>query len=77
MIRPRDSVYGVSAAVPPGEWNTLRLAAESQLFSIYLNDEKLFEVDDQTFLAPGRVGLWTKADSITYFDDLVAFSLER
>jgi hypothetical protein len=35
-----------------------------------MNGEKLFEVDDSTFTQAGKVGLWTKADSVTYFDDL-------
>jgi hypothetical protein len=36
----------------------------------YLNGQKLFEVEDGTFTAGGKVGVWTKADSVTYFDDL-------
>jgi len=31
--------------------------------------ELVFEAEDSTFTQPGKVGLWTKADSITYFDD--------
>ena len=34
------------------------------------NGTKLYEVDDGTFSKPGKVGVWTKADSITQFDDL-------
>jgi hypothetical protein len=40
------------------------------VFETYLDGEKLFEVDDASFAGPGRVGVWTKADSVTYFDDL-------
>ena len=76
-VKGRGSAYGVNATVPSGRWNSLRMVAEGELFSIYLNDEKLFEVEDETFSTPGRVGLWTKADSVSYFDDLIAFSLER
>ncbi len=76
-VKGRGSAYGVKATVPSGRWNTLRMVARGELFSIYLNDEKLFEVEDATFSIPGRVGLWTKADSVSYFDDLVAFSLDR
>ena len=47
------------------------------LFQIYLNDQQLFEVEDATFLKPGKVGLWTKADSVTYFDDFTALRLDR
>jgi hypothetical protein len=55
----------------------LRVVADGGLFEIYSNDRKLFEVEDETFPESGRVGLWTKADSVTYFDDLIAFSLQR
>ena len=37
---------------------------------VYFNGTKLYEVDDATFSKPGKVGVWTKADSITQFDDL-------
>jgi hypothetical protein len=37
---------------------------------VFLNGEKLIDVEDATFTAAGRVGLWTKADSVTRFDDL-------
>jgi hypothetical protein len=38
---------------------------------VSLNGQGLYEVDDKTFTGPGKVGLWTKADSLTYFDDLM------
>jgi hypothetical protein len=41
------------------------------------NDRKLFEVENDTFTAAGKVGLWTKADSVTYFDDLKITSLDH
>lgn len=37
---------------------------------LIVNNEKLFEVEGQTFKEAGKIGLWTKADSVTYFDDL-------
>ena len=36
---------------------------------MFLNGKKLFEVEDKTFGGAGQVGLWTKADSVTLFDD--------
>jgi len=62
--------YGKKARVPSGAWSTLRVVAKGGAFETYLNGEKLFDVDDATFTAPGQVGVWTKADSVTYFDDL-------
>lgn len=62
--------YGKKARVPSGTWSTLRVVARGSAFETYLNGEKLFDVDDATFAGPGRVGVWTKADSVTHFDDL-------
>lgn len=61
--------YGVKHKVPSGEWNTLQVTAQGNLFTVTFNGKKLFDVEDATFPAAGKVGLWTKADSVTYFDD--------
>ncbi len=39
-------------------------------FTVSLNGNALYEVEDKTFPGAGRIGLWTKADSVTMFDDL-------
>ncbi|MBI3291570.1 MAG: DUF1080 domain-containing protein [Elusimicrobia bacterium] len=65
----RSSSYGVKTKVPSGRWNSLRVTVRGTLFVVYCNGEKLFEVEDSTFQEPGKIGLWTKADSVTYFDD--------
>jgi hypothetical protein len=44
--------------------------ARGSVFVVHFNDQVLFEVEDLTFTQPGKVGVWTKADSVTYFDDL-------
>ena len=62
--------YGMDAEVPLNEWSTLGLRMTGDRFTVSLNGNDLFEVEDQTFTEPGRVGLWTKADSVTAFDDL-------
>ena len=62
--------YGVDHEVPGREWNTLTVRFEGSLFTVSFNGEKLFDVEDNTFTEAGRVGLWTKADSVTLFDDL-------
>jgi len=40
--------------------------------TVLLNGQKLFEVEDKTLVEVGKIGLWTKADSVIYFDDLTA-----
>jgi hypothetical protein len=42
---------------------------KDSLFIVYFNGEQAFETEDQTFTKAGRTGLWTKADSVIYFDD--------
>lgn len=69
-IKGERRTYGKPAEVPTGRWSTLRVVATGPRFEVYFNGAKLYEVEDATFKAPGRVGVWTKADSITHFDDL-------
>ena len=61
--------YGVKHAVPKNKWSNLRIEFKDSQFTVYFDGEHMFEAADQTFSKPGRVGLWTKADSVTYFDD--------
>jgi hypothetical protein len=61
--------YGVKHPVPANEWSMLKVQFRGPLFSVYFNRRRLFEVQDSTFGQRGKVGLWTKADSVTYFDD--------
>ena len=56
--------------VSSGEWHALKLAVKGKHFQVFFDDKLLFEADDDTFKDAGKVGLWTKADSVTYFDDL-------
>jgi Domain of Unknown Function (DUF1080) len=61
--------YGVKTKVPGNAWNTLSVKVRGNVFEVSFNDQKLFEVEDQTFTEAGKVGLWTKADSVIHFDD--------
>ena len=65
----KGRTYGVKVQIPPGKWGVLRIVAKGKLFEVYSNGVKLFEVEDSTFPMAGKVGLWTKADSVTLFDD--------
>jgi hypothetical protein len=61
--------YGVKHDIPKGRWNTLRIVFKDSLFTVFFNGERLFGTEDRTFTKAGRTGLWTKADSVTYFDE--------
>lgn len=69
-VKGAGRTYGQSVKVPAGQWSTLRVVATGPLFAVWLNGKKLYDVEDATFSLPGRVGVWTKADSVTQFDDL-------
>src|SRR5688572_25426884 len=61
---------GANLDVTSGEWHTLKLGVKGNHFTVSLDGKVLFEADDATFADAGQVGVWTKADSVTYFDDL-------
>jgi len=61
--------HAVGGSVPSGKWSILRVSFMGPRFVVSLDSKPLFEVEDATFTGPGRVGVWTKADSITYFDE--------
>jgi hypothetical protein len=62
--------YGVDTKVPTGKWSQVRVEFRGALFAVHYNGDKLFEVEDRTFTSAGAVGVWTKADSVTRFDDV-------
>jgi hypothetical protein len=62
--------YGQKAPVPKEQWSTLRVIAKGNRFLVEINGQQLFAVEDNTFTEAGKVGLWTKADSVTSFDNL-------
>ena len=51
-------------------WQTLRVVARGNRFKIFFNEQPVIDISDETFQAGGKIGLWTKADALTYFDDL-------
>lgn len=69
-VKGEGRTYGKPAEVPAGQWSTLRVVATGGRFEVFFNAAKLYEVEDATFSGAGRVGVWTKADSVTHFDDL-------
>jgi hypothetical protein len=71
----RIEVKRVRVSVVPGVWHTLRADMRGDHIEVYFNDKKLIDVHDARFKAAGRVGVWTKADSYTLFDNLTATEL--
>jgi hypothetical protein len=75
--RGRHQITGARVKAPAlGQWHKLRITAEGDHVKGWLNDQLLIDHHDSRFTS-GRVGLWTKADSITAFDDLVVSPIDR
>ena len=55
--------------VTPNQWHTLRVDFQGSHFTVTFDGKKALEWDDQKFQDAGKVGVWTKADSVTLFDD--------
>lgn len=66
----RKQFAGKDVKVTSTQWHTLRLRAVGDRFAVYFDNALLFEATDRRITEPGRVALWTKADSVTEFVDL-------
>src|SRR6266852_1800431 len=66
----RSQFAGANLKVTSGEWHELRVEAVGNKLTCYYDGNKKIEATDDTFKDAGKVGLWTKADSVTSFDDL-------
>src|SRR5262245_39541256 len=55
--------------VASNQWHTLRVEFQGNHFTVTLDGKKAIDWDDETFKDAGKVGVWTKADSVTLFDD--------
>lgn len=53
-----------------GGWTTLRVTMKGDHIECYLDGRKYLDVRDSTFPGAGKIGLWSKADARTQFDDL-------
>jgi len=65
----RVSFKNVDTKVEPGVWHTLRVEFAGNQFTVLLDGKKVIEAADESFKTAGKVGVWTKADSVTLFDD--------
>ena len=66
----RSQFAGANLRITSGEWHELRVEAVGNRIICYYDGDKKIEATDGTFKDAGKVGLWTKADSVTSFDDL-------
>ena len=65
----RRTLKYVDAPVAANSWHSLRVEFAGARMSVTLNGRRYIELDDSHIAGPGAVGVWTKADSVTRFDD--------
>jgi len=66
----RSQIASWSGRVTSGVWHELAITAQGDRFEVWWEGRKVLEKRDTTFAQAGKVGVWTKADSVTQFDDL-------
>jgi YVTN family beta-propeller protein len=66
----REQIATYAAKVTAGAWHELRAVAVGDRLEVHWDGTKVIEMRDKTFPDAGSVGVWTKADSVTEFDDL-------
>jgi hypothetical protein len=71
----RIQFAGANFKVTSQEWHEIKVEARGDEFKCYYDGQLKFSAKDTTFQEGGKVGLWTKADSVIYFDDLTVQEL--
>jgi hypothetical protein len=72
----REQLASANAKVAANQWHTLALKAEGDRFTVSFDGKALLSAQDKTFPDDGKVALWTKADSVTYFDTILITPLK-
>ncbi len=65
----RRQLQSANLEIPSNKWHTMKIENVGNHIKCWLNGKLLLDVKDDTF-KEGKVGLWTKADAVTYFDDV-------
>jgi hypothetical protein len=66
----REQLKSWSGKVKAGVWHDYKVEAKGDHFVVTFDGKQVLDFTDKTFTQAGKVGVWTKADSVTYFDDL-------
>lgn len=71
VLEGKRTQLGTAAVEAPAQkWHTIRIVQAGNRIRCFLNGKQYLDVKDDTFKEAGKIGLWTKADAVTYFDDL-------
>lgn len=71
----RQQIATHRGEVTANTWHAYRVDARGERLEVYWDGAKVLEQTDATFAEPGKVGVWTKADSVTHFDNLTVAPL--
>lgn len=66
----RRAFQNKGTTVARATWHTMKLEARGDRFTVWLDGRQVLDAKDETFKDAGKVGLWTKADSVIAFDEL-------
>jgi hypothetical protein len=72
----RDELASHDIEVAPHVWYDYRFEARGEKLRVWWDGKLVLEHRDKTFVGAGSVGVWTKADSVTHFDDLIVEPLQ-
>jgi len=67
----RVAFKSINTKVTSGVWHTLRVDFKGNQFTVTFDNKKVSEASDNSFTEAGKVGVWTKADSVTEFDNFI------
>lgn len=65
----RNTIKYINAPVAKNQWHTLRVEFTHEQIRVALDGKRYIDVEDERITGAGAVGVWTKADSVTAFDD--------
>jgi hypothetical protein len=65
----RVAFKNINTKVTSGVWHTLRVEFHGNQFAVIFDGNKVIDATDESFTNAGKVGVWTKADSVTEFDN--------
>ena len=71
----RDQIASADVRVTAGQWHAYRFEARGDRLEVFWDGKRVLEHRDSTFTDAGLSGVWTKADSVPYFDDLAIEAL--
>ena len=65
----RQMLENFNQTIEAGKWHQLRVTQRGCRIQVFYDGKLVFDLCDRTF-KEGTIGLWTKSDAVTYFDDL-------